>query len=88
MTMKFSYDIIPLTDLKTNPGRVVRQVVDSHRPVLLSNRRRGDADLHLVAECGAATERQFRRAVAQGLADFRAGRNKSLRAVRTHFGVE
>ena len=32
MAVKFSQDIIPLTDLKTNPGRVVRQVADSRRP--------------------------------------------------------
>ena len=29
MAVKFSEDIIPLTDLKTNPGRVVRQVGDT-----------------------------------------------------------
>ena len=28
MAVKFSEDIIPLTDLKTNPGRVVRQVAE------------------------------------------------------------
>ena len=33
MAIKFSEDIVPLTDLKTNPGRVVRQVADSRRPV-------------------------------------------------------
>ena len=25
MTVKFSEDVVPLTDLKANPGRVVRQ---------------------------------------------------------------
>ena len=43
MAVKFSEDIIPLTDLKTNPGRVVRQVADSRRPVLLTSRGRGVA---------------------------------------------
>ena len=28
MTAGYSEDVIPLTDLKANPGRVVRQVAD------------------------------------------------------------
>jgi hypothetical protein len=35
---KFSEDVIPLTDLKINPGRVVKHASDSHRPVLLTSR--------------------------------------------------
>jgi len=35
MSVKFSEDVVPLTDLKVNPGRVVRQATEAHRPVLL-----------------------------------------------------
>lgn len=38
--VKFSQDIVPLTDLKTNPGRVVRHAAESHRPVLVTSRSR------------------------------------------------
>lgn len=38
MSTKFSEDVIPLTDLKTNPGRVVKHVSEAHRPVLLTSR--------------------------------------------------
>ena len=31
MGTKFSEDVIPLTDLKINPGRVVKHATDAHR---------------------------------------------------------
>ncbi len=40
---QFSKDIVPLTDLKVNLGRIVRQVDETHRPVLLTSRGRGVA---------------------------------------------
>ena len=43
MTVKFSEDVVPLTDLKANPGRVVKQAAESRRPVLLTSRGRGVA---------------------------------------------
>ena len=43
MSTKFSEDVIPLTDLKTNPGKVVKHVSDTKRPALLTSRRRGVA---------------------------------------------
>ena len=40
MSTKFSEDVIPLTDLKVNPGRVIKHATDAHRPVLLTSRGR------------------------------------------------
>ena len=89
MAVKFSEDIIPLTDLKTNPGRVVRQVADSRRPVLLTSRGRGVAVVQSVAEYEAAEEeREFMRAVVQGIADVEAGREVSIQEVRARLGIE
>lgn len=31
MTIKFSEDLVPLTDLKVNPGRVVKHVTEKKR---------------------------------------------------------
>ena len=89
MAVKFSQDIIPLTDLKTNPGRVVRQVAESRRPVLLTSRGRGVAVVQSVAEYEAAEEeREFMRAVVQGIADVEAGREVSIEEVRARLGIE
>ncbi len=88
MAIKFSEDIVPLTDLKTNPGRVVRQVADSRRPVLLTSRGRGVAVVQSVAEFEAAEEaRAFMRAVVEGLSDLDEGRELSLREVKSRLGL-
>jgi hypothetical protein len=31
MRVKFSEDVVPLTDLKVNPGRVIKHVTEAHR---------------------------------------------------------
>lgn len=88
MAIKFSEDIVPLTDLKTNPGRVVRHVADSRRPVLLTSRGRGVAVVQSVADFEEAEEaRAFMRAVVEGLADLEEGRELSLREVKTRLGL-
>lgn len=79
MGTKFSEDVVPLTDLKINPGRVVQHAVRAHRPVLLTSRGRGVAVVQSVADYEAAEdERAFMRAVVSGLADLEAGREMSL----------
>ena len=88
MTIKFSEDVVPLTDLKTNPGRVVRQVAESRRPVLLTRRGRGVAVVQSVAEFDAAEEaRAFMRAVVAGLSDLKEGRELALRDVKARLGA-
>lgn len=89
MNVRFSEDVIPLTDLKTNPGRVVRQVADSRRPVLLTSRGRGVAVVQSIADYEAAEEeREFMRAVVQGLADLEAGREVSMQEVKARLRIE
>jgi prevent-host-death family protein len=41
MKTKFSEDIVPISDLKVNPGKIIRQVQEARRPVVLTNRGRG-----------------------------------------------
>lgn len=82
-TIKFSEDIVPLTDVKINPGKLVKQAIDSHRPMLLTSRGRGVAVLQGVADFEAKDEeRQFMRAIVQGLLDLEEGREISLADVR------
>ena len=86
--MKFSEDVVPLTDLKVNPSRIVKQVAESRRPVLLTSRGRGVAVVQSVAEFEAADEeRSFMRAVVEGLSDLEAGREVSLDAARSQLGL-
>ena len=85
---KFSEDIIPLSNLKVNPGRVVSQVDATHRPVLLTNRGRGVAVVQSLKDYEAeAEERDFLKAVVQGLVDVEEGRTMSLADVKKRFGL-
>ncbi len=89
MSAKFSEDVIPLTDLKVNPGRVVKHATDAHRPVLLTSRGRGVAVVQSVTDYEAAEEeRAFMRAVVIGLADLEAGRELSLSDVKARLGLK
>ena len=89
METRFSEDVVPLTDLKTNPGRIVRHAAEAGRPVLLTRRGRGVAVVQSVAEYEtAAEERAFMRAVVSGLADIEAGREVSWSEAKTRLGLE
>ncbi len=89
MNTRFSEDVIPLTDLKVNPGRVVKHAAESHRPVLLTSRGRGVAVVQGVAEYEKdQEERAFLRAVVEGLADLEAGREHSLAEAKARLGLK
>lgn len=88
MSTKFSEDVVPLTDLKVNPGRVVKHATEAHRPVLLTSRGRGVAVVQSVDDYEAAEEeRDFMRAVVVGLADLEAGREVSLAEAKVRLGL-
>ena len=87
-TTKFSEDIVPLSDMKINPGRVVTQVDKTHRPVLLTNRGRGVAIIQSLKDYETDTEeRAFLRGVVQGLMDLEEGRELSLAEVKKRLGL-
>ena len=89
MDTKFSEDVIPLTDLKINPGRVVKHVSEARRPVLITSRGRGVAVVQSVTDFEQAVEdRAFMRAVVEGLADLDAGREVSLTEARKRLGLK
>jgi prevent-host-death family protein len=67
MQVKFSEDVIALSDLKINPGKVVSRAQDTHRPILLTSRGRGVAVVQGLEDYErTAEELQFVKAVAQG----------------------
>ena len=88
MQVKFSEDVVPLSDLKINPGKVVNRTQEPRRPILLTSRGRGVAavqsleDFELIAE-----ELKFVKAVAQGLSDVREGNTVSLAEARQALGI-
>ena len=85
---KFSQDIVPLSDMKVNPGRIVHQVDETRRPVLLTNRGRGVAVVQALAEYEAESEeRAFLRGVVQGLMDLEEGREMDLSAVKSRLSL-
>jgi len=87
--VKFSEDVVPLGDMKINPGRVVRRVDETGRPVLLTSHGRGVAVVQGLSQYEAAQdERDFMRAVVAGLADIDAGRVVSLDEVKRELGLK
>ena len=89
MVTEFSEDVVPLTDLKLNPGRVVRHASETHRPVLVTSRGRAVAVVQSVKDYEAVEEeRAFMRAVVVGLTDVEAGREVSLTEAKEKLGLD
>lgn len=88
MHVKFSEDVVPLSDLKINPGKVVNRAQDTHRPILLTSRGRGVAVIQGLEQFErTAEELRFVKAVAQGLMDAREGNTVSLAEAKKVLGT-
>ena len=88
MAIKFSEDVVPLTDLKVNPGKVVKHVTKAHRPTLLTSRGRGVAVVQSIGDFEEAEEeRAFMRAVVAGLNDLDSGQEVSLKKAKARLGL-
>jgi len=86
--VKYSEDIVPISDLKINPGRIVSQVDKTRRPVLLTNRGRGVAVVESVRDYEARAEEQaFLRGIVEGLVDIEEGREISLADVKKRLNL-
>jgi prevent-host-death family protein len=89
MQTKFSEDVISLSDLKVNPGKVINHAKDSHRPILLTSRGRGVAVVQGIEEFEKnGEELAFVKAIAQGLVDIEEGKTMSLKDVRKRLGLK
>jgi prevent-host-death family protein len=89
MPIKFSEDVIPLSDLKINPGKIVNRAKDSHRPILITSRGRGVAVMQGLDEYEKnQEERKFMKAVAQGLMDIKEGNELKLDEVKSRLGID
>jgi len=89
MQIKFSEDVIPLSDLKVNPGKVVNRAKDTRRPILLTSRGRGIAVVQGLDEYEKSEEeREFMKAVARGLMDIREGNELELNEAKKKLGID
>jgi len=89
MQTKFSEDVISLSDLKVNPGKVINHAKDSHRPILLTSRGRGVAVVQGIEEFEKnGEELAFVKAIAQGLVDIEEGKTMSLKDVKKRLGLK
>lgn len=89
MKTKFSEDIVPISDLKVNPGKIVRQVRESHRPVVLTSRGRGVAVVQSLKDFEAESdEREFMRGVLKGMVDLEEGREMSFEEVKNYLNIK
>ena len=71
-----------------NPGKIVNQTKDTHRPVLLTSRGRGVAVVQGLEEYEkTAEELAFVKAVAQGLMDIKEGNTVSLKDAKKSLGL-
>ena len=88
MATKFSEDVIPLSDLKINPGKIINRANDTRRPILLTSRGRGVAVMQGLEEYEKNTEElDFIKAIAQGLADIQEGNTVTLAEAKKFLGL-
>jgi len=89
MNVKFSEDIVPLTDMKVNPGKVVKRTNESHRPILLTSRGRGVAVVQSLDDFEQAEEEKaFMRAIVEGFNDLDNKREISIDAAKARLGLK
>jgi len=87
--IKFSEDVVPLSDLKVNPGKIVTQANENKRPILVTSRGRGVAVIQGLEEYEMLEEKvAFMQAVTQGLMDVKKGNVTDLTDAKRILGFE
>ncbi len=89
MQIKFSEDVVPLSDLKVNPGKIVTRANDTKRPILVTSRGRGVAVVQGLEEYERLEEKvAFMQAVAQGLMEVQEGKVTDFTDAKRVLGLE
>ena len=89
MQTKFSEDVVPLSDLKVNPGKIVTRANDNKRPILVTSRGRGVAVIQGLEEYEMREEKlAFMQAVAKGLMEVKEGKVTDLTDVKRVLGLK
>jgi len=89
MQIKFSEDVVPLSELKVNPGKIVNRAKNAGRPILLTRRGKGIAVVQGLAEYEENEEkREFMKAITQGLIEINEGNELELVEVKKKLGID
>ncbi len=89
MQVKFSEDVVPLSDLKVNPGKIVTRANDNKRPILVTSRGRGVAVVQGLEEYEILEEKvAFMQAVTQGLVEVQEGKTTELTEAKRILGLK
>lgn len=89
MNLKFFENVVPLSELTINSGKVIRLTQDTHRPILLTSRGIGVAVWQGIEDYEKTeAELRFVKAVIQGLVDFREGNTLSLEEAKKTLAIE
>jgi len=88
MQTKFSEDVVPLSSLKINPGKVVNHSKDSGRPILITSRGKGIAVMQGLKEYeNTVEELAFVKAVAKGLMEAKEGKHSDIQNAKAKLGL-
>ena len=72
--LKIAENILPLAEFKTHASRVIRDLKESHRPVVITQNGKPAAVLMTPEEFDELSENaRFMRGINEGLADIEAG---------------
>jgi prevent-host-death family protein len=89
MQTKFSEDVVPLSDLKVNPGKIINRANDNKRPILITSRGRGVAVVQGLEDYEILEEKVvFMQAVAKGLMEAKEGKVTDLTEAKRRLGLE
>ena len=89
MQIKFSEDVVPLADLKVNPGKIITRANDTKRPILVTSRGRGVAVVQGLEEYEMREEKvAFMQAVAKGLVEVKEGKVSDLADAKRILGLD
>lgn len=89
MSKEFSKDVVPLSKLEADPGKVIARIQKTRRPTLLTSGGRGVAVVQSVEGSKRSLEElRFVKAVALGLMDAAAGNAVSLKEARDALGLK
>ena len=88
MQTTFPKDVISLSDLKINPGKVVNHTKNTHRPVLLTSRGRGVAIVQGLEDYESSKEElTFVKGITQGLMEIKEGEITDISGVKKRLGI-
>ena len=88
MITKFSKDIVLFSTIKVNPGKIVKRVNQTHRPILSTSRGCRITVVQSLDDCeGHEEERAFKNALVQGLLEVENGKFLNLGDAKRKLGI-